>query len=87
MEARLIHRVVPVYPPEARAANISGTVKLHVIVSTEGTVGQLDILSGPPELIKAALEAVRQWRYKPFLLNDEPVEVDTYIDIIFSLGG
>ena len=86
-EARLINKVVPIYPPLARQARIQGTVKLHAIISKEGTIQQLEVVSGPPLLIQAALDAVKQWRYKPTLLSDEPVEVDTYIDVIFTLGG
>jgi zinc protease len=86
-QAKLIHRVVPVYPPEARAAGISGTVRLHAIISAEGEVRQLGVVSGEPALRAAAIEAVRQWRYKPTLLNGEPVELETYIDVIFSLAG
>jgi protein TonB len=62
-------------------------VKLHAVISKEGTIQQLEVVSGPPLLIQAALDSVKQWRYKPTLLSDEPVEVDTYIDVIFTLGG
>ncbi len=86
-EAKIISRVQPVYPAIARQARIQGTVRLHAIISKEGTIQQLEVVSGPPLLIQAATSAVRQWRYKPTLLSDEPVEVETYIDIIFTLGG
>jgi len=86
-EAKIINKVLPVYPALARQARIQGTVKLHAIISKEGTIQQLEVVSGPPLLIQAALDAVRQWRYRPTLLSDEPVEVETYIDVIFTLGG
>ncbi|MBS1841054.1 MAG: TonB family protein [Acidobacteria bacterium] len=85
--ASLINRVQPVYPPLARQTRVSGTVRLHAIISKEGTVQQLEVLSGHPLLVQAALDAVRQWRYRPTLLNGEPVEVDTTIDVIFSLNS
>jgi protein TonB len=84
--ASLINRVQPNYPPLARQTRISGTVRLHAIISKEGTVQQLEVLSGHPLLVQAALDAVRQWRYRPTQLNGEPVEVDTTIDVIFSLN-
>src|ERR1700757_3623182 len=84
--ARIINRVQPVYPPLARQTRISGTVRLHAIIGKDGTIQQLEVLSGHPLLQQAALDAVRQWRYQPTLLNGEPVEVDTTIDVIFSLN-
>jgi protein TonB len=85
--AALIHQVLPAYPPLARQARMQGTVRLHAIISKDGTIQQLEVISGPALLQQAALDAVRQWRYKPTLLNTEPVEVDTTIDVVFSLGG
>jgi len=85
--ARLIKSVQPVYPVEARQAGISGTVRLHVLIAKDGTMEQLEIVSGHPLLAQAALDAVRQWTYKPTLLNGQPVEVDTTIDVIFSLNS
>ncbi|HET9803535.1 MAG TPA: TonB family protein [Candidatus Acidoferrum sp.] len=85
--ASLINRVQPVYPPLARQTRVAGTVRLHAIISKEGTVQQLEVLSGHPLLVQSALDAVRQWRYRPTLLNGEPVEVDTTIDVIFSLAS
>ena len=85
-QASLINRVQPNYPPLARQTRISGTVRLHAIISKDGTVQQLEVLSGHPLLVQAALDAVRQWRYRPTTLNGEPVEVDTTIDVIFSLN-
>jgi protein TonB len=84
--ARLVNKVQPLYPPLARQTRISGTVKLHAIIGKDGTVQQLAMVSGHPLLVQAALDAVRQWRYQPTLLNGEPVEVDTEIDVIFSLA-
>ena len=84
--AKLVNRVQPVYPPLARQTRISGTVKLHAIIGKSGNVEQLQVVSGHPLLVQAALDAVRQWRYQPTLLNGEPVEVDTEIDVIFSLA-
>jgi protein TonB len=78
--------VTPVYPPLARQTRISGTVRLHAIIAKDGTVQQLEVLSGHPLLVQSALDAVRQWRYQPTLLNGEPVEVDTTVDVIFSLN-
>jgi periplasmic protein TonB len=84
--AMLINRVQPMYPPLARQTRISGTVRLHAIIAKDGTVKELEVISGHPLLVQAALDAVRQWRYRPTLLNGEPVEVDTTIDVIFSLN-
>jgi len=86
-QARLINMIRPVYPPLAKQARISGTVRLHAIISKDGTVYQLEVVSGHPLLVQAALDAVRQWRYQPTLLNGEPVEVDTTVDVVFTLGG
>jgi protein TonB len=85
--ASLINRVQPVYPPLARQTRVFGTVKLHAIIAKDGTVQQLEVISGHPLLVQSALDAVRQWRYRPTTLNGEPVEVDTTIDVIFSLNN
>jgi periplasmic protein TonB len=84
--AKLVNKVQPVYPPLARQTRISGTVRLHAIISKSGQVESLEVLSGHPLLVRAAMDAVQQWRYQPTLLNGEPVEVDTTIDVIFSLN-
>src|ERR1700726_2734730 len=84
--ALLVNKVQPVYPPLARQTRISGTVRLHALISKTGTVESLEVISGHPLLVRAAMDAVQQWRYKPTLLNGEPVEVDTTIDVIFSLN-
>jgi protein TonB len=84
--ARLIFQPKPEYPPLARMARISGAVKLEAIISKDGTIQDLKVLSGHPLLVKAALEAVERWRYQPTLLNGEPVEVVTEIDVNFTLA-
>jgi protein TonB len=84
--ARLIHGPKPEYPPLARMARIQGTVRLEAIISADGRIQNLQVLSGHPLLLKAALDAVAQWRYQPTLLNGEPVEVETEVDVNFVLG-
>jgi periplasmic protein TonB len=86
-QAAIVHQVQPVYPQIAKTAHIQGTVILHAIIAKGGTVEELQYVSGPPLLMRAAMDAVKQWRYKPTLLNGEPVEVDTTISVIFTLGG
>ena len=83
--AKVIKRVVPTYPPIARQARIQDHVILHAIISREGTIQDLRVVSGHPLLREAALAAVRQWVYSPTLLNTEPVEVETEIDVNFTL--
>ncbi|HYL69469.1 MAG TPA: energy transducer TonB [Candidatus Limnocylindria bacterium] len=85
MEAMLVHRVKPEYPALARAAHISGTVQLRAIIGKDGTVRELQVMSGNPLLVQAARAAVLKWRYSPTLLNGEPVEVETYITASFVL--
>jgi periplasmic protein TonB len=86
LAAMRISEVLPVYPPLAKAARISGTVKLIGIIGRDGTVQDLHVVEGHPLLVKAALDAVRQWRYRPTLLNGEPVEVTAPIDVRFVLN-
>ncbi|MGA8367199.1 MAG: TonB family protein [Candidatus Acidiferrales bacterium] len=86
-QAMLIHQVTPIYPAEAKEAHVQGTVVLHAIIMTDGTIKDLQLVSGPPMLCQAAMDAVRQWTYKPYLLNGNPVEVDTTISVVFTLGG
>ena len=86
-QANLIRQTMPVYPAIAKTAHVSGTVLLHAIIGADGTVQDLTYISGPPLLMKSAMDAVRQWRYKPTLLNGEPVPVDTQISVVFTLGG
>ena len=82
----LVHQVTPQYPPLARQARIQGTVVLQAVIGKDGTVQNLHVLSGHPMLTQAAVDAVRQWRYKPYYLNGEPVEVDTQINVNFTLA-
>ena len=83
----LIKKVQPPYPPLARQARIQGQVMLQAEISKDGTIQNLRLISGHPMLAPAAIEAVKQWRYKPYFLNGEPVEVETQITVIFSLSG
>lgn len=83
----LIRKVQPVYPPLARQARIQGNVLLQAEISVDGTIENLHLISGHPMLAPAAIEAVKQWRYKPYILNGEPVPVETQITVIFSLAG
>ena len=83
MQAKLTHYVKPVYPPEAKENNIHGIVRLRIIVGTDGVVKFLEVLSGHPALARAALDAVRQWRYEPTTLNGQPIEVVTGINVRF----
>src|SRR6202163_1784716 len=83
----LIKKVTPNYPQLAKQARIQGTVVLQAEISKDGTIQNLQLISGHPMLAPAAIEAVRQWRYKPYLLNGEPVAVETQVDVIFSLSG
>lgn len=84
---QLISKVDPVYPPIARAAHVGGTVLLHAIIGKDGRMQQLSLISGPPMLVGSAIDAVRQWVYQPFLLNGDPVEVDTTITVNFTPDG
>ena len=86
-EGNLIYRVQPIYPPLARQARIQGTVELRAIISKAGTIENLVVVRGHPMLVAAAMEAVRQWRYRPYLLNSEPIEVETEITVNFVLSG
>ncbi|SRR6266571_848538 len=83
----LIHEVKPPYPPLARQARIQGAVVLQALISKQGTIENLRLISGHPMLTSAAMEAVKQWRYKPYYLNGEPVEVETQITVNFTLSG
>jgi periplasmic protein TonB len=87
LEGSLIRRVQPVYPPLARSARIQGPVVLSALISKSGTIENLHALSGHPMLVPAAIDAVSQWRYRPYILNSEPIEVETQITVNFYLGG
>lgn len=83
----LIRKANPNYPDKARAQRIEGPVVLRVIVSKEGKITQLALVSGEPLLASAAIKAVKKWRYKPYLLNGQPVEVETTVQVNFTLSG
>ena len=82
----LVRKIEPRYPPAAIIARIEGPVKIQAIISREGEIRQAEVLSGNPLLTGAALDAIRQWRYRPYILNGEPVEVETEITVNFVLG-
>ena len=84
--AQLIYRVEPAYPRLAIQIHREGRVELRAIISTEGTIESLEVLSGDPCFIQSALSAVRQWRYRPTILNGRPIEVDTHITVIYTLN-
>ncbi len=84
--AKLVRKVIPGYPPLAKSARVSGVVHLIGIIARDGTIRNLQLVSGHPLLARAALEAVQQWVYQPTLLNGEPVEVIAPIDVYFTLG-
>ena len=82
-----IHEIKPTYPQIAKAARVQGQVVLQALISKQGTIENLKVMSGHPMLVQSALEAVKQWRYKPYILNGEPVEVDTQVTVNFTLSG
>jgi len=86
-EARLINKVEPVYPKIAIITNIRGEVKLHAIIARDGSIQSLNVTSGHPLLAAAAMEAVRQWKYQPYILNGDAVEVETFISVNFKRAG
>jgi len=83
----LVHKVQPQYPPLARQARIQGVVVLQALIGKDGNIQNLHVVSGHPMLTNAALEAVKEWKYKPYYLNGEPVEVETTINVNFTLSG
>jgi protein TonB len=87
LQGSLLHQVQPTYPPLAKTARIQGPVVIEAVISKAGVIENLRVVSGPPLLVKAALEAVSEWRYRPYILNNEPVEVETRITVNFTLGG
>jgi len=86
-EGNLLNKVTPLYPDIAKRARIQGTVVLQAVISKQGTIENLRVMSGHPMLTQSALDAVRQWRYRPYLLNGEPVEVETQITVNFNLAS
>lgn len=87
MGGLMLRPVMPIYPPEARAAHVQGIVRLHAILSKTGDVQDLQVISGPPLLIQAAENAVRRWKYRPYLLNGVPTEVETTINVNFTFDA
>jgi TonB family protein len=87
MAGQIESRVAPVYPEEAKAAGIQGTVVLKALINKLGDVENLQVVSGPRELMTSAIDAVRQWKYKPYLLNGEPIEVETTITVNYQMAG
>jgi protein TonB len=87
VQGLLVRRVNPVYPPLARQARIQGVVILQAQISKEGNIENLQLISGHPMLAPAAIDAVKQWKYRPYLLNGEPVEVETQVQVNFTLSG
>jgi periplasmic protein TonB len=83
--AMLIHRVQPIYPPLATQIRREGRVELRAIIATDGTIQSLEVISGDPLFIQSALSAVREWHYRPTILDGQPVEVDTQITVIYTL--
>lgn len=86
MAGRLVTKVPPEYPDAARDQRIQGVVVLAVIIDREGSVSNIQLISGHPLLAPAAIEAVKQWKYKPYLLNGEPIEVETQVTVNFTLA-
>lgn len=86
-EGNLVNKVTPLYPDIAKRARIQGIVVLQAVISKQGAIENLRVVSGHPMLTQSALDAVRQWRYRPYLLNGEPVEVETQITVNFNLAG
>jgi protein TonB len=83
----LIQKTTPLYPSIAKTARVAGTVVLQATISKTGSIQNLHVVSGPEMLRGAAMDAVRTWRYKPYKLNNEPVDVDTTVNVVFALGG
>jgi protein TonB len=86
-EGLLVFRTTPVYPAIAKAAGVSGTIVLAATISKSGSIENLRVLSGPAMLRNSATDAVKNWRYRPYLLNNQPVEVETTINVVFSMGN
>ena len=82
--AKLVHQVLPEYPKLASVAHVHGTVQLHAIIAKDGTVKNLTVISGQPLLIPAAVDAVKQWVYRPTVLNGLPIEIETEIAVNFA---
>ena len=87
MAGSIIEKTTPSYPAIAKAAHVSGAVVLHAIIGKNGAIQNLTVISGPEMLRASAVEAVQHWRYKPYLLNGEPTEVDTTVTVNFNFGS
>lgn len=87
LEGSLIRKVQPSYPPMARAMRVQGQVVLAAVISKAGVIESLRTISGHPMLVPAAIDAVSQWRYRPYILNGEAIEVETQITVNFILGN
>jgi protein TonB len=85
LEGLLLFKTAPPYPVLAKATRTEGTVVLEAIISKAGAIENLHVVSGPPMLRQAAFDAVRTWRYRPYLLDGQPTEVETTVNVIFSL--
>lgn len=85
VEGNLIFKTIPQYPVIAKTVGQQGTVVLQAVISKSGAIEKLQVVSGPPMLQQAAIDAVKTWRYRPYLLNDQPVEVETTVNVIFKL--
>jgi len=81
----LIHRVEPIYPFLPKQIHREGRVELRAIIGTDGTIQSLQVVSGDPMFLSSAIEAVQQWRYRPTILNGQPVEIDTYITVVYTM--
>lgn len=87
LQGMLVHKVEPVYPAMAKIAHVQGAVVLAAIISKEGAIEHLQLMSGHPLLVPAAIDAVSRWRYKPYILNGDAIEVETQITVNFILGN
>jgi TonB family protein len=85
MKGNILTQVTPVYPPDAKKKRVQGKIVLHALIGKDGLVKDLTVVSGPEVLRQSSIDAVKQWTYKPFLLNGDPVEVDTHIDVNYTL--
>jgi periplasmic protein TonB len=85
-EGALLRRVQPIYPTPARNARIQGPVVMAALIDTDGRIVNLRLVSGNPLLVEAAMNAVKQWRYRPYILNSQPIEVETQITVVFTLN-
>jgi protein TonB len=81
----LIQRVEPIYPALSKQIHREGQVELRAVIATDGTIQSLQVVSGDPLFVRSATDAVSQWRYRPTVLNDQPVEIETYITVIYTL--